>query len=60
MSGSVFKTMIQRLKLAWTLDPLTTFKLIYNFRGVHGIGKFAKEGVYMAAFWLFKDHLLRH
>ena len=50
------ESLIQRLELAWTHNPLTTLKLIYNLRGVRGTGKSDKEGFYTAAFWLHKDH----
>ncbi|CAK7327248.1 unnamed protein product [Dovyalis caffra] len=51
-----FDQLIQRLRLSWGHDPLTTLKLICNLRGVRGTGKSDKEGFYAAAFWLYKNH----
>ncbi|KAL5717440.1 hypothetical protein ACHQM5_010440 [Ranunculus cassubicifolius] len=44
------------LKEAWKQDPLTTFKLICNLRGVRGTGKSDKEGFLTAALWLHERH----
>ncbi|KAM2279456.1 hypothetical protein TB1_039303 [Malus domestica] len=49
--------MNQQLPLASSHDALTAFKLICNFRGVCGTGKFDKEGFYKAAFWLHQNHI---
>ncbi|KAL4643483.1 hypothetical protein ACB092_02G095700 [Castanea dentata] len=48
--------LIQRLKLAWAHDPLTTLKLICNLRGVRGTGKSDKQGFYTSSLWLHKSH----
>ncbi|CAH9083516.1 unnamed protein product [Cuscuta europaea] len=46
----------QRLLSAWSHDPLTALKLIFNLRGVRGTGKSDKEGFYSAALWLHGHH----
>ncbi|QHO56649.1 uncharacterized protein [Arachis hypogaea] len=46
----------ERLHVAWTHNPLTTLKLIYNLRGVRGTGKSDRDGFYAAATWLFSNH----
>ncbi|KAM7279437.1 hypothetical protein ACFE04_006571 [Oxalis oulophora] len=48
--------LIQRLRLAWAHDDLTTLRLVYNLRGIRGLGKSDKQGFYTAAFWLYKNH----
>ncbi|WJX56343.1 hypothetical protein P8452_42009 [Trifolium repens] len=50
------ETLLHRLQLAWSHNPLTTLKLICNLRGVHGTGKSDREGFYNAALWLHKHH----
>ncbi|GLU08157.1 hypothetical protein SLE2022_250820 [Rubroshorea leprosula] len=47
---------IDRLEEAWSYDPLTTLKLICNLRGVRGTAKCDKEGFYVAALWLHRNH----
>ncbi|XP_028777966.1 uncharacterized protein LOC114734516 [Neltuma alba] len=49
-------SLIQRLQLAWSHNPLTTLKLVCNLRGVRGTGKSDKEGFYTAALWLYTNH----
>ncbi|KAJ8749402.1 hypothetical protein K2173_018894 [Erythroxylum novogranatense] len=49
-------SIIDRLRLAWLHNPLTTLKLIFNLRGVRGTGKSDKEGFYTSAFWLHQHH----
>ncbi|KZV26543.1 hypothetical protein F511_35877 [Dorcoceras hygrometricum] len=48
--------LVQRLKISWDHDPLTTLKLICNLRGVRGTGKSDKEGFYAAALWMHQNH----
>ncbi|KAG5574831.1 hypothetical protein H5410_054965 [Solanum commersonii] len=48
--------LLQRLKLSWKCDALTTLKLMCNLRGVRGTGKSEKEGFYTAALWLHNKH----
>ncbi|RXH93767.1 hypothetical protein DVH24_015834 [Malus domestica] len=43
--------------MALSHDAQTTLKLICNFWGVRGTGKFDKEGFYKAAFWLHQNHI---
>ncbi|KAL0333611.1 UNVERIFIED_CONTAM: hypothetical protein Sangu_1517300 [Sesamum angustifolium] len=50
------ETLIYRLELAWSRDPLKALKLVCNLRGVRGTGKSDKEGFYTAALWLHKHH----
>ncbi|KAK2375491.1 hypothetical protein QL285_076380 [Trifolium repens] len=50
------ETLIQRLKLAWSHNPLTTLKLVCNLRGVRGTGKSDREGFYAAALWFHQHH----
>jgi len=50
------ETLIERLKLAWSHNPLTTLKLVCNLCGVRGTGKSNKEGFYAAALWLHENH----
>ncbi|WJX57438.1 hypothetical protein P8452_43002 [Trifolium repens] len=50
------ETLIQRLKLAWSHNPLTTLKLVCNLRGVRGTGKSNREGFYTAALWFHQHH----
>jgi len=50
------ETLVERLKLAWSHNPLTTLKLVCNLRGVRGTGKSNKEGFYAAALWLHENH----
>ncbi|CAO2834219.1 unnamed protein product [Amaranthus hypochondriacus] len=50
------ESLINRLDLAWSYNPLTTLKLICNLRGVRGTGKSNKNGFYTAALWLHKNH----
>jgi hypothetical protein len=50
------ETLIERLKLAWSHDSLTTLKLVCNLREVRGTGKSDKEGFYSAALWLHENH----
>ncbi|XP_057448092.1 uncharacterized protein LOC130739727 [Lotus japonicus] len=50
------QTLIQRLQLAWSHNPLTTLKLVCNLRGVRGTGKSNREGFYAAALWLHRHH----
>ncbi|KAL0344940.1 UNVERIFIED_CONTAM: hypothetical protein Sradi_4325300 [Sesamum radiatum] len=50
------ETLIYRLELAWSHDPLKALKLVCNLRGVRGTGKSDKEGYYTAALWLHKHH----
>ncbi|MCI39793.1 plant/T31B5-30 protein, partial [Trifolium medium] len=33
------ETLVERLQLAWSQNPLTTLKLVCNLRGVRGTGK---------------------
>lgn len=54
--GTPSDSLIQRLKLAWSYNPLTTLKLICNLRGVRGTGKSDKNGFYTAALWLHQNH----
>ncbi|XP_028771921.1 uncharacterized protein LOC114729127 [Neltuma alba] len=49
-------SLVQRLQLAWSHNPLTTLKLVCNLRGVRGTGKSDKEGFYAAALWLYTNH----
>ncbi|XP_054804528.1 uncharacterized protein LOC129307695 [Prosopis cineraria] len=49
-------SLIQRLQLAWSHNPLTTLKLVCNLRGVRGTGKSDKGGFYSAALWLYTNH----
>ncbi|KAK4707946.1 hypothetical protein R3W88_028871 [Solanum pinnatisectum] len=48
--------LLQRLKLSWKCDALTTIELICNLRGVRGTGKSEKEGFCTAALWLHNKH----
>jgi len=50
------QTLIERLKLAWSQNPLTALKLVCNLRGVRGTGKSDKEGFYAAALWFHENH----
>ncbi|XP_058772552.1 uncharacterized protein LOC131646559 [Vicia villosa] len=50
------ETLVQRLQLAWSQNPLTTLKLVCNLRGVRGTGKSDREGFYAAALWLHQHH----
>ncbi|XP_057531899.1 uncharacterized protein LOC130810014 [Amaranthus tricolor] len=50
------ESLINRLDLAWSYNPLTTLKLMCNLRGVRGTGKSNKNGFYTAALWLHKNH----
>ncbi|KAK2373876.1 hypothetical protein QL285_074880 [Trifolium repens] len=50
------ETLLHRLQLAWSHNPLTTLKLVFNLRGVHGTGKSDREGFYNAALWLHQHH----
>ncbi|MCI40876.1 plant/T31B5-30 protein, partial [Trifolium medium] len=50
------ETLVQRLQLAWSHDPLTTLKLVFNLRGVCGTGKSDRESFYNAALWLHQHH----
>jgi len=50
------ETLVERLKLAWSHNPLTTLKLVCNLRGVRGTGKSDKEGFYAAALWFHENH----
>ncbi|PON91821.1 hypothetical protein TorRG33x02_124190 [Trema orientale] len=50
------QSLIERLRLAWSHNPLTTLKLVCNLRGVRGTGKSDREGFYTAALWLHKNH----
>ncbi|KAE9595674.1 hypothetical protein Lalb_Chr17g0341291 [Lupinus albus] len=49
-------TLLQRLQLSWTHNPLITLKLLFNLRGLRGTGKSDKEGFYAAALWLHAHH----
>ncbi|PON51904.1 von Willebrand factor, type A [Parasponia andersonii] len=50
------QSLIERLRLAWAHNPVTTLKLVCNLRGVRGTGKSDREGFYTAALWLHKYH----
>ncbi|KAL5100057.1 hypothetical protein RYX36_004384 [Vicia faba] len=50
------ETLIERLQLAWSHNPLTTLKLVCNLRGVRGTGKSDREGFYAAALWFHQHH----
>nr|XP_043607594.1 uncharacterized protein LOC122579478 [Erigeron canadensis] len=50
------ESITQRLNESWDHDPLKTLKLICNLRGVRGTGKSDKEGYYISALWLHKNH----
>ncbi|XP_073119490.1 uncharacterized protein [Henckelia pumila] len=50
------ESVIDRLKISWDHDPLTTLKLICNLRGVRGTGKSDKECFYAAALWMHQNH----
>jgi len=50
------ETLVERLKLAWSHNPLTTLKLVCNLRGVRGTGKSDKEGFYTVALWFHEHH----
>ncbi|KAL1451660.1 hypothetical protein WDU94_006018 [Cyamophila willieti] len=50
------ETLVKRLELAWTHDPLTTLKLVCNLRGGRGTGKSDRESFYTAALWLHENH----
>ncbi|KAK2375492.1 hypothetical protein QL285_076381 [Trifolium repens] len=50
------ETLVQRLQLAWSQNPLTTLKLVCNLRGVRGTGKSDREGFYAAALWFHQHH----
>ncbi|KAK2427140.1 hypothetical protein QL285_025739 [Trifolium repens] len=50
------QTLIQRLQLAWSHNPLTTLKLVCNLRGVRSTGKSDREGFYAAALWFHQHH----
>ncbi|KAK2429355.1 hypothetical protein QL285_027804 [Trifolium repens] len=50
------ETLVQRLRLAWSQNPLTTLKLVCNLRGVRGTGKSDREGFYAAALWFHQHH----
>ncbi|CAH9138884.1 unnamed protein product [Cuscuta epithymum] len=50
------ESLLQRLLSAWSHDPLTALKLVFNLRGVRGTGKSDKEGFYTAALWLHAHH----
>ncbi|XP_020420377.1 uncharacterized protein LOC18775780 [Prunus persica] len=47
----------QLLEVAWSHDPLTTLKLIFNLNSCHfHTGKWYTDAFYTAAFWLHKNH----
>ncbi|WJX62796.1 hypothetical protein P8452_47754 [Trifolium repens] len=50
------ETLLERLQLAWSQNPLTTLKLVCNLRGVRGTGKSDREGFYAAALWFHQHH----
>ncbi|XP_058777417.1 uncharacterized protein LOC131651744 [Vicia villosa] len=50
------ETLVQRLQLAWSQNPLTALKLVCNLRGVRGTGKSDREGFYSAALWFHQHH----
>ncbi|KAL5100054.1 hypothetical protein RYX36_004381 [Vicia faba] len=50
------ETLVERLQLAWSHNPLTTLKLVCNLRGVRGTGKSDREGFYAAALWFHQHH----
>jgi hypothetical protein len=50
------ETLVERLQLAWSQNPLTTLKLVCNLRGVRGTGKSDREGFYAAALWFHQHH----
>ncbi|KAK2429591.1 hypothetical protein QL285_028016 [Trifolium repens] len=50
------ETLVERLQLAWSQNPLTTLKLVCNLRGVRGTGKSDREGFYSAALWFHQHH----
>ncbi|RHN70397.1 putative von Willebrand factor, type A [Medicago truncatula] len=50
------ETLLRRLQLAWSYNPLTTLKLVCNLRGVRGTGKSDREGFYAAALWFHHYH----
>ncbi|XP_045814496.1 uncharacterized protein LOC123908033 [Trifolium pratense] len=50
------ETLVERLQLAWSQNPLTTLKLVCNLRGVRGTGKSDREGFYSAALWFHEHH----
>ncbi|WJX57642.1 hypothetical protein P8452_43181 [Trifolium repens] len=51
-----YETLVERLQLAWSQNPLTTLKLVCNLRGVRGTGKSDREGFYSAALWFHQHH----
>ncbi|XP_034229316.1 uncharacterized protein LOC117638286 [Prunus dulcis] len=44
------------LPLAWSHNPLTTLKLIFNLHAIRSSGKCYPEGFYTAVFWLQQKH----
>ncbi|XP_073025467.1 uncharacterized protein [Primulina eburnea] len=50
------ESVVERLKISWDHDPVTSLKLICNLRGVRGTGKSDKEGFYAAALWMHQNH----
>ncbi|XP_058777423.1 uncharacterized protein LOC131651750 [Vicia villosa] len=50
------ETLVERLQLAWSQNPLTALKLVCNLRGVRGTGKSDREGFYAAALWFHQHH----
>jgi len=56
VSDTPSETLLQRLQLAWTYNPLTTLKLVCNLRGVRGTGKSDRQGFYAAALWFHHHH----
>ncbi|CAI8589272.1 unnamed protein product [Vicia faba] len=50
------ETLVERLQLAWSHNPLTTLKLVCNLHGVRGTGKSDREGFYAAALWFHQHH----
>uniref|UniRef100_A0A5B6YXY5 Uncharacterized protein n=1 Tax=Davidia involucrata TaxID=16924 RepID=A0A5B6YXY5_DAVIN len=50
------EVLVTMLQLAWDHNPLTTLKLICYLRCARGFGKSNREGFYLAALWLQKNH----
>ncbi|CAB4319767.1 unnamed protein product [Prunus armeniaca] len=48
--------MKQLLPVAWSHNPLTTLKLIFNLLAIQSSGKSYQEAFYKAVFWLHQNH----
>ncbi|CAL2276439.1 unnamed protein product [Prunus armeniaca] len=46
----------QLLPVAWSHNPLTTLKLIFNLLAIRSSRKSYQEGFYKAVFWLHQNH----